>query len=89
MDEDVPRVNTVFIRSRPVKGVGMPIRMSTPAPLASDKRPIGRWLPPVLLVMWVVLTILAPVAFWLIWFVLIPIAGFCWHFGFNDRHRSR
>jgi hypothetical protein len=80
MDDDTPRVNTVFIRSRPARGVGVPYRLPTPTTATSTRSP-GRYVPPIILVVFLVSTLLAPVVFWFAWLVFLPILWWGWVWG--------
>lgn len=75
---------TVFIHSRPVRGsVGVQPALAThPA-----KRNLA-WVPRTILLIFIGLTLLAPLVFWLIWLAVVPV-WFCWVWGFNDNRPRR
>ena len=88
-DQDVPRVNTVFIRSRPARGVGVPYKLPTPT---ATRRPAGHYVPPTILAVFVAFTFMAPVVFWFAWLVFAPILWLGWQFGIpanQDKRRAQ
>jgi cytochrome bd-type quinol oxidase subunit 1 len=71
------------------------IPAAPPVTYTFKRTPIGKWLPPLLFAAWAVVTLLASlgsnpfagVKMAFVWFVLVPISGWAWHWGFNDKGR--